>query len=92
MQVSSTKPDVNKMVEFVRRASEYAHSILICHDVKPLMSEYLEELKVILTKLDLLSKVSFLSVDPWGYFTYSLNAALQYAQDKEFNIIAYQVR
>jgi hypothetical protein len=95
MQASSKVPDVEKMIEFIIHSSLYANRILICLGTSnPLMENYLFDLKERVKAISLSHNnlvVDYLSINPWGYFTYSLNAALLYAQDHGFNRIAYQV-
>lgn len=95
MQSSSKVPDVQKMVDFILHSSSYADRILICLGTENhLMENYLfdlkEQVKTISSSHENLV-IDYLPINPWGYFTYSLNAALLYAQDNGFNRIAFQV-
>lgn len=92
MKSASRMPDADKIVAFVKNSKLYAEEILVCigADEYKLIETYKERVLDLLTKEGISSGVTLLPVSPWGYFTTSLNAAVQYAQDKKIDYIAFQ--
>lgn len=94
MNSASAMPDPTRVLKFIQNSIIYADGILICVGAKDMntVSTYITTIETILHehKIDSL-KVSFLPIFPWGYFTPALNYAVQYAQDNQFNRIAFQV-
>lgn len=94
MKAASSMPDISKVVKFVKNSQVYSDGILICLGAEDfqIIAQYIEDVKESLTKESLdISHVHFLPVFPWGYFVTSLNAAVQYAQDNLYTLIAFQV-
>ena len=54
--------------------------------------EYVEQLNVMLQAENFASSVTLLPISPWGHFTTALNAAVQFAVDNDYEVIAFQVR
>ncbi len=95
MKEAMSMPDVNKVVKFVQNSQVYSDAILICigaDDINAIQL-YMTEIKDTLTLHNVdQSQVHLLPVSPWGHFVTSLNAAVGYAQDHQFQLIAFQVR
>jgi hypothetical protein len=94
MKSASAMPDTEKVAQFVRDSQSYSHGCLICIGggqalVEPYMASIYEKLSAYAVDT---SSVMLLPVSPWGVYTPALNAAVQYAQDKKYDRIAYQVR
>lgn len=94
MKEASTMPDVVKVVKFVQGSQRYSDGILICiggNDFNAIQ-QYMLQIKENLALNNVnQSQVQLLPVHPWGHFVTSLNAAVGYAQDNKFQLIAYQV-
>lgn len=100
MNSASALPDILKVVSFVRSVSSFADGILIClgaieHTVETVekLDSYTRSVRSLLQSSGIdSSKITFMPVSPWGYFTPALNRAIQFAQDHHFNRIAFQVQ
>ena len=95
MKEATSLPDVNKVVKFVQNSQVYSDGILICIGADDInaIQQYMTEIKEKLTLHGVdQSQVQMLPVSPWGHFVTSLNAAVGYAQDYKFELIAFQVR
>ena len=94
MKAASSMPDVSKVVKFIKNSQVYSDGILICLGAEnyEVVLQYIVHVKESLTENSVdFSHVHFLPVFPWGYFVTSLNAAVQYAQDNLYTLIAFQV-
>jgi len=95
MKEATSMPDVNKVMNFVKNSQVYFDAILICvgADDTNAIQQYMTEIKDKLTHHNIdQSQVQLLPISPWGHFVTSLNAAVGYAQDHQFQLIAFQVR
>jgi len=97
---STTMPDPIKVISFIHSAVHYSSHILICIGSENYIDiqSYIDTIRGLLEKANEegihivnMDHIHFLAVSPWGYFTTALNAALQYAQDKQFKYMAFQV-
>lgn len=100
MNAASSLPDVSKVIKFVKDCKNYADGILVCigaheHSAAAAnqLAEYTQSIQNLLRAegLDKLN-IYFLPISPWGYFTPALNYAVQFAQDHDFDNVAFQVR
>ena len=93
MKSASAMPDPLKIVEFVKNTHSYATKILVCVGAADSgkIDEYIVGAKRQLVELLLDVKVTFLPVQPWGYFVYPLNIAIEFAQDNDCQRVAFQV-
>lgn len=94
MKAATSMPDLAKVIKFIRSSQLYSDGILICIGAEQFdtITTYIASIKnqLMEEKIDSVN-ISLLPVFPWGYFTTSLNAAIQYAQDQHFSLIAFQV-
>lgn len=92
MQAAKQMPDPEKLLKFVRNSNEYASSILVCVGSSDFASieVYINRVKLLLENNHLAEKVTLLPIQPWGYFIFPLNVALQVAQDRDCERIAFQ--
>ena len=99
MKSATTMPDPTHVLDFILRVQEFASHILICvgaenirdteryvEAAETLLQSYVKE-SILLNNI----QITFLPIYPWGYFTTPLNAAIQFAQDKGFKYIVFQV-
>ena len=99
MKSATTMPNPSSVLNFILRVQEYASHILICVGADSIRDteHYIESAENLLRTVEKDNKVlpniqlTFLPVFPWGYFTTPLNAAVQFAQDKGFKYIVFQV-
>lgn len=99
MKSATTMPNPANVLNFILRVQEYASHILICVGADSVRDteQYIQSAEALLEKFADKDKflnhtqVTFLPVFPWGYFTTPLNAAVQFAQDKGFKYIVFQV-
>jgi hypothetical protein len=94
MNAASALPDVEKVLSFIQSTTAYADGILICLGAEDVttIDVYRSKIATLLQQHGLdQTKVHFLHVSPWGYFTPALNYAVQFAQDHKYNRIAFQV-
>lgn len=94
MKAASSMPDISKVVKFIKSSQDFSDGVLICLGAEDYtaIEQYIEGVKESLNKDSVdFSRVHFLPVFPWGYFVTSLNAAVQYAQDNLYTLIAFQV-
>ena len=99
MKSATTMPNPSNVLNFILRVQEYASHVLICVGAASVRDteQYIQSAEALLEKFADKDKflnhtqVTFLPVFPWGYFTTPLNAAVQFAQDKGFKYIVFQV-
>ena len=91
---STSMPDHSKIIKFISSAKLYSSNILICigiADNTDIIS-YINNLKDTLISIGLYESVDIININPWGYFTFALNVAIQFCQDKKLQFIAFQVK
>jgi hypothetical protein len=95
MKSASVMPNPELIVQFILSTQRYANGIVVCvgaEEYNDIVS-YIDSAQLLMkqnSNIDM-SSVYFLPVYPWGYFVTALNAAIQYAQDHNFDLIAFQV-
>jgi hypothetical protein len=95
MNAASALPDPEKVLGFIQSTAPYGDGVLICMgaDDRTVIDTYRTKIEGLLQQHGLdKSRVHFLHISPWGYFTPALNYAVQFAQDHKYNRIAFQVR
>jgi hypothetical protein len=99
MNSASSLPAVAKVIAFLTACNNYADGVLICvgtaeHSIESvtMINEYIASVRLQLANAGIEgSKIHFLPISPWGYFTPALNHAIQFAQDHAFPALAFQV-
>jgi hypothetical protein len=82
MKSATVLPDYSKIIHFISLTKLYSLNILICigsinNNINILL--FINNLKDLLISKGLHESVEIISINPWGYFTFPLNVAIQYA-------------
>ena len=95
MKSALSMPNPSNVIEFVLRAKMYSSHVLVCIGAESHLDaeKYIENLDRLLLSTPHITKddVTFLPISPWGYITRSLNVGIQFAQDRNFKYILFQV-
>eukprot|EP01039_Chlorochromonas_danica_P007005 gene7006-7749_t len=89
-QQAVTLPPPEKLVSFVEGCKAYTQDILVCIGLRGKGVEALREYELAVEPFAPACRVTFLPIEPWGYYTTALNHALLYAQDHDFDLVAFQ--